>query len=333
MASYSHSSVVEEFRGSYFFLSNFSRHPVRWEGRRFPTAEHAFAAAKTTDPGWVERIQAAPDPRSAKALGRECPLRPGWDDDRRRVMAEIVASKFNHDGALIEQLLGTGTRLLIEGNSWGDHFWGRSVQRGARVPVGANHLGRILMQVRRGLSGRPDSAWTRVALTGHREHLIEPQDRAWVRGELRRLAVKLRDQHHTEVAASGLATGSDQWWAAAAIDAGLDVWGYQPFPGQAANWSPDQQVDHTNIVAAAARLVLVSEQYDTCAFQLRNQLLLGDADAIIAVHDRRITQGGTVSALRSYAQGMPVITVDPATRTTTLRTVYRTTDSAVPPTL
>lgn len=135
MASYSHSSVVEEFRGSYFFLSNFSRHPVRWEGRRFPTAEHAFAAAKTTDPGWVERIQAAPDPRSAKALGRECPLRPGWDGDRRRVMAEIVASKFNHDGALIEQLLGTGTRLLIEGNSWGITSGGAvsSAERASRL--------------------------------------------------------------------------------------------------------------------------------------------------------------------------------------------------------
>lgn len=39
-------------------------------------------------------------------------------------------------------LLRTGEQDLIEGNDWGDTFWG--VDQG----IGDNHLGKILMQVR-----------------------------------------------------------------------------------------------------------------------------------------------------------------------------------------
>lgn len=43
---------------------------------------------------------------------------------------------------LREKLLATGDAELVEGNTWGDRFWG--VCNG----VGQNWLGRLLMQVR-----------------------------------------------------------------------------------------------------------------------------------------------------------------------------------------
>ncbi|MGW5219940.1 hypothetical protein ACWEQA_18910 [Nocardia sp. NPDC004085] len=40
------------------------------------------------------------------------------------------------------------------------------------------------------------------------------------------------------------------------------------------------------------------------------------------MRDPRVTRGGTVSALRRYCSGMPVITVDIAHRRTTIAAVY-----------
>ncbi|WP_433574859.1 hypothetical protein [Nocardia brasiliensis] len=50
----------------------------------------------------------------------------------------------------------------------------------------------------------------------------------------------------------------------------------------------------------------------------RNQLLLTDADVIVAVRDPRITRGGTVSALGRHATGIPLITVNVEQHTTTI---------------
>lgn len=237
-------------------------------------------------------------------------------------MAQILRSKFTLDSGLGELLVGTRDALLIEGNTWGDDFWGRCVRPGLHSPVGANMLGRTLMRLRRELGGGAGQQWSRVALTGHREHLIRPDARGWVRGELDRIAVKLRDHHGSATASTGLATGADTWWAQAATTAGLTLWACQPFPGQPDRWSDQQRHVHAQLCERAARLVLVGRYADVRFFDLRNQLLLGDADAVVAVRDWRITRGGTVSALHRYSADMPVITVDVARRTTTLRAAY-----------
>ena len=50
---------------------------------------------------------------------------------------------------LKQQLLATGELVLEEGNIWGDTFWGVDAQ----TREGRNHLGRILMRVRKELQG------------------------------------------------------------------------------------------------------------------------------------------------------------------------------------
>lgn len=121
--------------GGRSFLSNFYSHNGAL------TVEHFFQAAKTTDPGWNAEIMAAPTPAAAKKLGRRAPLRPDWDDVKIQVMLELLRTKFS-DPELAQMLLDTGDAELIEGNWWGDRFWG--VSKGS----GENHLGRLLMQVR-----------------------------------------------------------------------------------------------------------------------------------------------------------------------------------------
>lgn len=135
-------STVTKFRGHYGFLSNFYRHPFAWSGGTVTTAEHAFQAEKTLDPTWQARILAAPTAREAKALGRACPKRPDWEAARIEAMRQVLKAKFQVGTVLAERLEATGNRILQEGNTWGDTFWG--ICNG----VGSNWLGQLLMEVR-----------------------------------------------------------------------------------------------------------------------------------------------------------------------------------------
>jgi ribA/ribD-fused uncharacterized protein len=134
--------VIDAFTGPYFFLSNFAESPVEFEGALYPTVEHAFAAAKTLDPTERELIRLAERPGEAKRLGRQVALRPGWDDLRVEVMRGLLARKFAPGSELAARLLATGDAQLVEGNTWGDRFWG--VCRGQ----GRNQLGQLLMELR-----------------------------------------------------------------------------------------------------------------------------------------------------------------------------------------
>lgn len=132
---------IESFEGRWMFLSNYYPARVSYDGVVYPTVEHAYQAAKTLDPPTRERIREAPDPDAAKRLGRARQHRPDWETVKVPVMRELVAAKFA-DPDLRARLLATGDAELVEGNDWGDVFWGRC------DGAGANHMGRILMSLR-----------------------------------------------------------------------------------------------------------------------------------------------------------------------------------------
>ena len=138
--------MIDSFRGEYRFLSNFYPSEIEYEGRTYPTVEHAYQAAKTTDPEAREQIAAAATPGIAKRLGASVPLRPDWHKLKLSFMFAFVSRKFE-DPELRRRLLSTGSECLREGNSWGDTFWGVDRDLG-----GKNHLGRLLMNVRASLT-------------------------------------------------------------------------------------------------------------------------------------------------------------------------------------
>ena len=80
-----------------------------------------------------------------KRRGRAVSLRPDWEQVKLGLMEEIVYAKFSQNEELRRLLLSTGDRVLIEGNTWNDTFWGVSLKSGN----GQNHLGKILMKVRK----------------------------------------------------------------------------------------------------------------------------------------------------------------------------------------
>ena len=137
--------MIGSFNGEHRFLSNFWPSPVEMCGMVFPTVEHAYVAAKTENGDVRRRVLELATPGEAKRFGRTIELRPGWDQMKLRTMRELVRRKFRGNPDLGHMLLATGDQQLVEGNRWGDTFWG--VCDG----VGENHLGRILMDVRREL--------------------------------------------------------------------------------------------------------------------------------------------------------------------------------------
>lgn len=133
--------VIAGFGRPYDFLSNFYAWPVRFEGLRYPTNEHAFAAAKTLDPVLRHRIQHAATPRDAKRYGRQLRLRKDWEMIKQDIMLGLLREKFSSP-VMARLLEDTGDAELIEANNWGDTIWGQVDGEGL------NLLGVLLMRVR-----------------------------------------------------------------------------------------------------------------------------------------------------------------------------------------
>lgn len=125
------------------WLSNFSPHPVHYNGIRFPTAEHAYQAQKFDDEAQRRRIANLKLPRDAKAAApHDDELPDQWYLlDRDRVMREVLTVKFS-DGLLRRRLLGTGTTALVHLAPW-DDYWGTG-----KDDRGSNRMGVILMELR-----------------------------------------------------------------------------------------------------------------------------------------------------------------------------------------
>lgn len=138
---------ITEFVGAYRFLSNFYPSNALMGGIAFPSVEHAYQAAKTLDMDMRMSIANATSPGQAKRMGQKVILRSDWEEVKLGIMLKLVKQKFTADKLLRQQLLDTDDCELIEGNYWGDTFWGMC------DGVGENHLGKILMMVREELGG------------------------------------------------------------------------------------------------------------------------------------------------------------------------------------
>lgn len=125
--------------------SNFSRHGFWYNGVWWETNEHFYQAHKATDPEQREVVRLAASPGQAKRMGGPrgiVDLRMDWDAVKIPVMRIGLAQKFLPDNEAGQFLLDTDQDLLIEGNTWGDRFWGQVDGEGD------NWLGHLLMSRR-----------------------------------------------------------------------------------------------------------------------------------------------------------------------------------------
>ena len=128
---------IKSFRGKHAFLSNMFEAPVMG----YKSAEAAFQASKASNEADRAKFKNLSG-KEARALGRKIKLRSDWNNVRVDVMRDIIRAKFRENPELAKQLLATGNANLVEGNTWGDTFWGEV------NGLGQNQLGKILMEVR-----------------------------------------------------------------------------------------------------------------------------------------------------------------------------------------
>jgi hypothetical protein len=130
---------IREFQGQYRWLSNFWPAPISYGHDIYPTVEHFYQAMKTTDQTKRKAIITLPHAAAVKKFAKTIQLRDDWEDIKLDVMRLAIAKKFVAGSALADLLLQTGHATLVEGNNWGDTFWGVCKNKGA------NHLGLIIM--------------------------------------------------------------------------------------------------------------------------------------------------------------------------------------------
>lgn len=108
----------------------------------YPSVEHAYVAAKSENSKDWFVIRDLSTSGKAKRYGKSIKLRGDWDSIKLILMTNYVNQKFRND-PLLAMLKETAPHELVEGNTWGDTYWGQ-----CPIGNGANHLGKILMRIR-----------------------------------------------------------------------------------------------------------------------------------------------------------------------------------------
>lgn len=141
------------FREEYSFLSNFTYFdkPMTYDGLYFVSNEHFYQAMKfSRDSLHRKEISDHPSKGLKKYVNSsKSEWRKDWDDIKLEVMLYGLRYKFSeHNPTLRQKLIGTKDIELVEFNWWNDKFWGVCLKTGE----GENHLGKLLMQVRKEIS-------------------------------------------------------------------------------------------------------------------------------------------------------------------------------------
>lgn len=132
------------YEGPWYAFSNFASFMVYWRKQYWMTSEHAYQAAKFTDPLIVEEIRLARSAHEAKKAA-QAHIRdkvPNWQEIKLSVMEDILRAKLEQHPYIQSKLLETGSLEIVE-NSPKNSFWGRGFDW-----RGQNHLGKIWMKLR-----------------------------------------------------------------------------------------------------------------------------------------------------------------------------------------
>ena len=152
-------SVMKEIRfyraseKPYGVFSNLYRRPIKFEGRIYPTSEHAYQAGKARKEEVREWLMAAPSPALLAMAAHglyQWDIAPDWSRIKFDRMRGVLMAKFTEHPDLAAILLDTKDAVLIETATVDDavnRLWGEVPGKG-----GKNMLGILLMEVREHLA-------------------------------------------------------------------------------------------------------------------------------------------------------------------------------------
>lgn len=138
----------------YGVFSNLYKRPVIFEGREYPTAEHAYQAGKARKEEVRDWILSAPSPSLVAMAAHGLyiwDVAPGWSQTKFDRMKAVLIAKFTQHEDLKELLLSTGDKRLVEAGRTDNavnRLWGEVNGKGK------NMLGVLLMEVRSELANQ-----------------------------------------------------------------------------------------------------------------------------------------------------------------------------------
>jgi ribA/ribD-fused uncharacterized protein len=136
---------IKFYTPEFYVFNNFSAHAIEFRGKLYPTCEHAYQAAKCTDPQGQEAIRNARSPLQAKKLTNEvykAARDPDWGNKKVAVVEEILRVKFAQHPEAQQALRESGSEDIVE-DSPTDYFWGVGADGS-----GQNMLGKLWMKLR-----------------------------------------------------------------------------------------------------------------------------------------------------------------------------------------
>jgi len=132
----------------YGAFSNLFKRPIEFEGRLYPTSEHAYQAGKAAKPAVRDWILSAPSPALAAMAAHGLyvwDVVPNWAEIKFARMRAVLRAKFDQHPDLKALLLSTGDLRLVEAgtvNNAVNRLWGEVEGKGK------NMLGVMLMELR-----------------------------------------------------------------------------------------------------------------------------------------------------------------------------------------
>ena len=137
--------TIRFYTPRFYVFNNFSAHAIEFAGKLYPTAEHAYQAAKCTDPLGQEEIRNARSPLEAKEISNgiyRSARDAGWDSKKLAVVEAILRAKLAQHQEARDALRDSGEEEIVE-DSPTDYFWGVGADG-----TGLNMLGKLWMRLR-----------------------------------------------------------------------------------------------------------------------------------------------------------------------------------------
>ena len=138
--------MINKFSEKHRYLSNFWLSPVILDSTIYPSVENAYQAAKLQENNKRRSTFINCSPGKAKREGKEISETgvgvQNWNEIKLSVMTKLLQQKFVDGSFLAEKLVKTNGCEIVEGNTWGDTYWG------VCAGVGENNLGKLLMSIR-----------------------------------------------------------------------------------------------------------------------------------------------------------------------------------------
>ncbi|MDX1535950.1 MAG: NADAR family protein [Candidatus Spechtbacterales bacterium] len=140
------------YEQEFYVFSNFSSFKLNWKGYDWMTSEHAYHSEKFDDPKLIEGLKNCRSAHDSMKLAyaNKDKYRKDWDDIKLDIMKKILHAKVQQHPYVKKKLLESGDKELIE-DSWRDDYWGWGPNKD-----GANHLGKLWMEVREEIQTNED---------------------------------------------------------------------------------------------------------------------------------------------------------------------------------